>query len=413
MNVKKSFIGDFANASFGAAMRLFAVRLCLALIFLTCLIPSLSAGRLATVSAVESRLAAEILRMIQGGHLAPGVCYFDQSYPLNDAKRHGYELDDYWHNPGELIYTLAISIPYLPDDLKSTAKDYLEKEFTLYPPYNYVHIGPEGALREIAPRPPEFADGWAAYYNQRTTSATEAVNWGANSPVLPWRFPPFNIYACWKYAEIFPEKAPVLLKELRSKVTELPELGEYGLAHPSILNAYIAGYYGYLNLQAMTGEARSAEVETWLALALQRRLMSLDLDPATLPGAEAGGFIFLVPELGDYLSRNSRSRIEQVLKYQDWAAPYWHIARAEEITRIDAQRTFWEGYHSHIHETASQFLGRAYILKWSREQLEKYLDAPSVYRGDLTYIQNLVATLQAAAATSSPKNLQIIQIQKP
>jgi hypothetical protein len=396
---------DFASRpSFWSGIHSLALRRFPILVLMACMVPCLTAGRLPTVATVESRLAAQIQRMIEAGHLAPGVCYIEQHYPLNSS-RHGYELDDYWHNPGELIYTLAISITYLPDALKPAAKDYLKSEFVRYPPHTYVHIGPEGALREITPRPPEFANGWAAYYYQRSTSATVAENWGADSSGPPWRFPPFNIYACWKYAVIFPEEAPGILNKLRSKVTDLPASGEYYLTHPHILNAYIAGYFGYLNLQALVGEARSAQVELWLAGALQKRMLSLAQDPVILPGAEAGGFISLVPELGDYLWRNASSRVEQVLQYQAWAAPYWHIARAEEITRIDAERPFWEGYHSHIYETASQFQARAYALKWSRERLEKYLDAPSVYRGDLTYIQNLVATLQATV--SRPQNLQI------
>lgn len=409
MNLKKNQRIDFVVKSFRAGIGTLAIRISLFSILTVFVLSGSYAERLPTVVPVESRLAGEIQRMIQAGHLAPGICSIEQHYPLDAANNHGYELDDYWHNPGELIYTLAISIPFLPEELKGTAKTYLESEFNRFPPHTYVHMGPEGALREIAPRPPEYAANWPTYYYQRSQSATEAVDWGTDSPVLPWRFPPFNIYACWKYAEIFPDKAQDLLTILENKITELPDLGEYGLMHPHILNAYIAGYYGYLNLQSLAGKPHSAQVEGWLTEALQQRLISLQRDPETLPGAEAGGFILLVPELGNYLWTNSRSRVEQVLEYQNWAAPYWHIARAEEITRVDSQRAFWEGYHSHIYETSSQFLARAYALKWTREQLERYLDASSVYRGDLTYIQNMVATLQAAAsAPSAPSNLRIL-----
>lgn len=388
-----------------------ALRLSSIILLMTCLFPFATAGRLPTVVTVEARLAAEIQRMIQAGHLAPGVCYMEQHYSLN-ASRHGYELDDYWHNPGELIYTLAIAIPYLPDELKPSAKNYLESEFNRFPPYTYIHTGPEGALREITPRPAEFAAAWAVRYNQRTQSATSASGWGSGNISPPWSFNPFNIYACWKYAEIFPNKAKAILDAVRSKVISLPAFDGFHLTHPSVLNAYIAGYYGYLNLQSLAGEARSADVEKWLAIALQMRLTALGQDPKTLPGAEAGGFISIVPELGDHLWRNARTLVEQALEYQNWAAPYWHIARAEEITRVDTQRMYWEGYHSHIYETASQFQARAYISKWSRKQLERYLDASSVYRGDLTYIQNLVATLQAKAP-QPPRTLQITSTNAP
>ncbi|MBN1571037.1 MAG: hypothetical protein JXA73_24585 [Acidobacteria bacterium] len=370
---------------------------------------SAPAERLPTVVTVESHLVDQIRRMIQAGHLAPGLSFSEEQYAFSSY--HGFELDDYWHNPGELIYTLAISIPYLPDDLKPSAKAYIESEFNRFPPHTYVHTGPEGVLRETTPRPPEFSGAWAQYFYQRTASAMEATDWGTDATAPPWRFPPFNIYACWKYAELFPEKAPAILDKLRNRVGGPPALDEYHATHPSVLNNYIAGYYGFLNLQTLAGEARSAQVENWLAEALQKRLTALYQDPVSLPGAEAGGFIALVPELGDYLYSIALDRVEQVLAYQNWAAPYWHIARAEEITRRDTQRRYWEGYHSHIYETASQFLARAYALKWSREKLEKYLDAPSVYRGDLTYIQNLVATLQARSTTVPPGNLRIVPAQ--
>ena len=118
----------------------------------------------------------------------------------------------------------------------------------------------------------------------------------------------------------------------------------------------------------------------------------------------------LVPELGEYLWTHSRSRVLQILEYQEWAAPYWHIAQSEEVERLTIGRHLFEGYKSHLYETASQFKARAYALKWPREELEKYLDASSVYRGDLTYIQNLAATLQAPAGflVLPPSNLQIV-----
>jgi hypothetical protein len=377
-------------------------------LMLCCLFQGAWADRLPTVLSAEARLANEVQRMIQAGHLGPGICYTEQHYSV-DSRRHGYQLADYWHNPGELIYTLSIAIPYLPDSLKSAAKDYLKSEFAHYPAHTYVHMGPGGASREIAARPSEYADNWAFYYNQSLSSATEEVDWGAGNITPPWRFPPFNIYACWKYAQVFPETAPAMLSALQGKVLEMPAFDGYHITHPSVLNAYIAGYYGYLNLQSLAGQTRSPDVERWLGSALEQRMTALNQDPSLLPGSEAGGFIWLTPELGDYLFKNASARVEQVLVYQNWAAPYWHIARAEETTRVDSDRAFWEGYHSHIYETASQFQARAYALKWNHDRLEKYLDAPSVYRGDLTYIQNLVAILQSQSAAPVPPVLRLSQ----
>ena len=122
--------------------------------------PAATAGDLATVSSVQERLAGEVQRMIDAGHLAPGLCSFEQHYRY-DSGQLGWQLDDYWHNPGELVYTLAIAIPHLPADLRELAKAYLRSEFERYPPYEYIHMGPEGARREHFPLPAEFGQEWA------------------------------------------------------------------------------------------------------------------------------------------------------------------------------------------------------------------------------------------------------------
>jgi hypothetical protein len=41
------------------------------------------------------------------------------------------------------------------------------------------------------------------------------------------------------------------------------------------------------------------------------------------------------------------------------------------------------------------FQAKAYILKETREELTKYLDVPAFERGDLCYIQNLIAAVEA------------------
>ena len=107
--------------------------------------------------------------------------------------------------------------------------------------------------------------------------------------------------------------------------------------------------------------------------------------------------MWLVPELGDFLFSNARERVQQAVDYQNWAAPYWFIAGAQETTRVHSGRTFSEGYFSHIYEYMSQFQVRAWALKWPRSELEKYIDAPAVARGDLYHIQNLVAAIRAGA----------------
>jgi hypothetical protein len=337
--------------------------------------------------------------MIDAGHLAPGLSLFEQHYRYDNGKL-GWQLDDYWHNPADLVYTLAVAIPHLPDELREPARAYLRSEFERYPPYDYIHMGPGGARREHFSLPAEFGSEWPQSYGQEPTAVTEA-HWEG------WSFNPFNAYACLKYAEIFPDQAEPLLIRLRNKIGEYPSRLAFLETHPHVLNVYIAGYFGYLGLQNLVGEARSASVEELLARALQTRLDILQNDPRELNGSEAGGFMWLVPELGDYLHQHARERVEEIVSYQSWAAPYWFIANAAEVTRYDSERDFMEGYHSHIYEYMSGFQVRAFALKWPRAWLEKYLDVRAVYRGDLYFIQNLCATLDASEEDEAARRLEM------
>jgi hypothetical protein len=49
----------------------------------------------------------------------------------------------------------------------------------------------------------------------------------------------------------------------------------------------------------------------------------------------------------------------------------------------------------HLYDYHALFLAKAYVLNESQAQLSKYIDVPAFARGDLFYIQNLVAALEA------------------
>ena len=359
---------------------------CLAFMLLAVVI--CGAQNLPTYESLEDRLATEVRKMIDAGHLAPGLSTFEQHY-RSDSTRLGWELDDYWHNPAELVYTLSLAIKHLPLELRPEARAYLEAEFDRFPPTQYVHVGSEGARREYAPLPPAYASDWPAQFAQLEQPATIAKNW------VGWRFNPFNIYACYKYAELFPNQAGDILNALREKVGPIPGDERFIRQHPHVVNVYIAGYFGYLGLQDLVGEQRSGTVESWLDDALAQRVSLLREGTEQLNGSEAGGFLWLVPELGDYLYDNARDLVLQAVKSYEWAAPYWFVSNAQETSRFWTGRTFMEGYHAHVYDAVSQFQARALALKSSRADLERYVDASSVARGDLYYIQNLCAAISA------------------
>ncbi len=67
--------------------------------------------------------------------------------------------------------------------------------------------------------------------------------------------------------------------------------------------------------------------------------------------------------------------------------PYWFVAKAEEG---HGENTFNALFDYHC-----LFQAKAMILEEPYEELVKYLDVPAFYRGDLYYIDNLCAALEA------------------
>jgi hypothetical protein len=97
--------------------------------------------------------------------------------------------------------------------------------------------------------------------------------------------------------------------------------------------------------------------------------------------------MMLVPELGDYLSQNALSKVQEAVDEYNFTAPYWFVSRYNATVN--------EGALQPLYDYPAIFQAKAYILKESREELIKYLDAPAFERGDLFYIQNIIAAIEA------------------
>jgi hypothetical protein len=151
-----------------------------------------------------------------------------------------------------------------------------------------------------------------------------------------------------------------------------------------------------LGLGELAGEPRDETVEQWLAAALARRVAMCEQDPRTLTSNEAGGYLFLVPELGEYLHRHARDKVATQVRLQnETITPLWFLARVDESTKLPVHTKFNEGATSHFYDVSGTFNALALALKLSQAELLPYLDSPLVQRGDLFYIQNLVSTVEA------------------
>jgi hypothetical protein len=170
---------------------------------------------------------------------------------------------------------------------------------------------------------------------------------------------------------------------------------------PWELNGYIAGYVGFLNLQQVAGKttvdaALRTQVTNELNRLLQLRASNFTKETYYTDYNQgytfrtlnvARNFIMMVPELGDYLNKNALAKVQGAVTEYNNVGPYWFVSRYNASIAESAMQNLYD-YHG-------MFLAKAYALKEPRAQLTKYLDAPAFERGDLFYIQNLIAAIQA------------------
>jgi hypothetical protein len=285
-----------------------------------------------------------------------------------------------------------------------------------------------GATRDYFDLPPEVEAAAVDYGPQKKA--------GFNG----WQTPPQNFYALWLYAQEF-GGARKLYKQAKEQFDNKPR---FRGSMPYALNSYLAGYTGYLRLAELAGEKRPEKVErTLLDLLVLRAALSKYpaalaetgfeyggyqwavrkynpggadlLFEATvagslwsqlplygfpedaiygLSGAATGGnyaftldFVNLVPETAAFLRQYAPQESTLAIQSYTQRAPYWFVAKAPEAAG--------EGVFQPLYERAAIFQAKAWITGEPRSALAGYLDVPATRIGDLFYIQNLVAILQA------------------
>lgn len=346
---------------------------------------------LQTPSSAElvARLESEVEKILAAGKLRPGYYNTGQfQYP---------QLADYYKNPGETLYTLTRAYPHLSSSLQGRVRTYLRQFFGDYfDPVMYGQIGwNEGEPRDAVLLPPEVQASLASFGK----SQGAGQRWS-------WSYPQFNFYAMWKYAELFrsdPQYISRIYDLAKSRLqVPVPALAtdQYLTERPYEHNGYIAGYLGFLELQELAGKTQtdadlrsrvSAELNRLLAL----RASSFTKDTAWVNGYGSyhlrtlnigQNFIMLVPELADYLRQNALSKVQAAVNEYNSTAPYWFVSRYNAVVN--------EGVMQNLYDT-QVLQARAYVLRESRQELSKYLDVPAFLRGDLLYINNLIAVIEA------------------
>ncbi|MBN1657091.1 MAG: PQQ-binding-like beta-propeller repeat protein [Anaerolineae bacterium] len=340
--------------------------------------------------ALRQILSAEIQKILDAGHLRPGYL----SHGLFDQRTEmvvGENLIDYWHHPSDTLYALLRCLPYLPPSQQEQVRTYLRQEYADYPPYSYVHIGwADGAPREAQLLPPEV-DADLANHPAHSNYASFYEG---------WHYPPHMFYALWKYAAEF-DNARTVFDNSFDKL-EAPPSDDFLQQYPYVHNAYIAGYIGYLELEQLAGYPESADVRAELDRLLVTRVSNFEKDSPWVVCEKplcneynralnvARNFMFLVPELGEYLRTHALAKVETAIDEYSYVAPYWFVTRTTHM--------YSEGVVNPLYDSDALFQARSLILQEPREKLYKYLDVPAFEQGDLFYLHKLVAVIEASGS---------------
>ncbi len=352
-------------------------------------------------SEIGAELENEIQKMIAAGHLKPGYAPGSGFFESQGANNCGDDLTDYWHHPADTIYVLLRALPHLPAGLQQQLRTYIQSEFNAYPPYQYNHIGwQDGARRDIFDYPPDATPDFNAFPPREKIFGFDG-----------WQFNPFAFYAIWKYAEEFGDAAALLQAakssgELMSSLNSVP--GNAVLQElPFVHNAYIAGYIGYNELAklANTGENLTAMQNTLNSL-LASRAANMSISPPAKylengsPShlycrslTAAKNFMYLVPELADYLRQNAFAQTSAVIAEAERVAPLWFVSHTESA--------MGEAGRQHLYDYNAIFQAKALILQESHAELAPYLDVPIFPVGDLFHVLNLISALEAPDGSAS------------
>jgi hypothetical protein len=330
-------------------------------------------------SELTSRLEFEIKKILSAGFLRSG--YHNDGY-LYDSWR---QLSDYYGITGDTLYTLSEAYFQIQDPrLKGQLKYYLRNYYNAYfGETMYTNLGWEGAQREAMVIPKDVNDDM-----KDLGKNTSNGNWS-------WSYPPQNIYAMWKFAEVFPEKRNEIYEKAKSV---FPDSYHTDNSKTWINHAYMQGYIGFLKLYEMVGSpASDSEIanraQSNLDSLYSNRVNNFSVDsPWTTasnykPFSVSRNFIFLVPEIGAELNKRIRSDVQSAMDEYNYVVPYWMVNAYEASSPERSIQV--------LYDPPALFQAKAYILQESQAELFKYLDAPFFIRGDLYYIQNLMATIKA------------------
>jgi len=355
-----------------------------------------------------ARLQTEVQAMIQdNAHLLPMYLMrgFSESqlWPYNTSNPPGIPKvtylnhgNAYWHDPGELLYTMALAYPYLDAALQADVEAYMTDEMERYHPlenlpYNDLPWLKNGLPRESYDIP--FRDNLANWPPPAANLSTlySLWLWSKNT-------------GDWSYAVAHWTEVKALFESRRNSI-------EY--------YADISGVIGYARLAQQLGHTAEYQDAVQTALNALQDGTNFELyraraahdypDPRVMETGWSMPVLFgLTPEVGLFLREQTGGQAAtHVLSLENNDGLRWWY-----LTRAGVQAEIGETSYLAPDSAWSHFLAHAYILQEDPDTLRGWLDRPWAV-GDLYSIQKLSATLQAYGASEIGPSGKIYDLELP
>jgi uncharacterized repeat protein (TIGR01451 family) len=325
---------------------------------------------------LESRVA----EMVSLGHMAPTL-YF------NGLGGGGTNLGGaaiFYMTPGETIYTLSAAYPHLSPPLQVQVKAYIDDELQTYPPHTQGSYPPSAGT---------VSDLVGAHREYFMPNLYQSFDFWPGVPVHVSVLYSLWLYSYntgdWSYVMDNYDVLASIYADFRSGggITSYPELsGVIGFARIAQHLGHTGDYEDAASC-AQDGFMNAADFDRFLAIARS--------------GYPAGNHAYTTPvfmfnrnpvalhfdrDIGMFLLGHAASAVGAYVEDISRDVPLWWltgVALSHGENAYATPEVSWTG-----------FMLEAYVLDVPIEQLRHHLDAPD-RRGDLLYIQKLVAMIEA------------------
>jgi hypothetical protein len=304
-------------------------------------------------------------------------CSPNPCLPTISYRSHG---NLYWHDPGELLYTMASAYPYLTPELQSKVREYISEEIERYSPLKNLPYKDSQS---------DWLGGGISRESYDVPFRRDLNSWPPPAAHIS------TLYAVWLWSKNSGDWS--FAQQQWSGIKELFYAQKDSISY----YADIAGMIGYARMAKQLGYEQEYNQGIQAAVRGMTEGLNFDIfaqraegqykDPrGKTTGWYAPVFYGMTPEVGLYLREQIGSLAASYLdsKITGDGLRWWYLTRA--------------GFHAEEGETSyiappaawSHFLAQAYIIGESRDNLIRWLDRPWG-TGDLYSIQKVVAAIQA------------------